>query len=173
MENLTTVQKMFLFILGIIVVIILLVYVFTKDNSTNYIENEITEDTQIAENAQTENIIVHVAGQVENEGIIELKPDARLNDAIEAAGGLTAEADLTSINLATQIKDGQKIYIPSKDEIEEGYIANETGQNGLKEVGKVNINTATQTELETLSGIGASTALKIINYRINSFVNQN
>lgn len=165
MENLTTVQKTFLFVLGAIVVIILIVYVFTKDNSTTYVENEVTQAIPITNEVKSTNIIVHIAGQVENEGIIELQLNARVNDAIEAAGGLTAEADLSQINLATQLKDGQKVYIPSKEETEEGYIGEEIGQNGFKEVGKVNINTATQTELETLSGIGASTALKIINYR--------
>ena len=93
-------------------------------------------------------------------------------DAIEVAGGVTEEADISKINLAYVVKDAQKIYIPSiYDEKDIEYITTENGDNVIiednnkRESEMVNINTATQTELETLPGIGPSTALKIINYR--------
>ena len=119
-----------------------------------------------------EEIVVHITGEVVNEGIIRIKKDSRLVDVIEKAGGTTKEADLSKINLAYQVKDGQKIYIPNmndkENEIQE-YITGGAGNNIIIEEkeneSKVNINTANQTELETLSGIGPSTALKIINYR--------
>lgn len=167
MENLTTTQKIFLVALGIIVVIILVVYVFTKENSTTYFEDEVVNELSVNNATKGEiknNIIIHIAGEVENEGIIELPPNSRIYDAVEAAGGLTAEANLSQINLANMLKDGQKIYIPNEEETDE-YIDEATGKNEYKEVGKIDINTATQTELETLSGIGPSTALKIVNYR--------
>ena len=85
-------------------------------------------------------------------------------------GGLTLDADIRNVNLAYKVEDGQKIYIPNKNEAESGEksIIEENSEsiiqsNTLK--GKVNINTASQTELETLQGIGPSTALKIITYR--------
>ena len=114
-------------------------------------------------------IIVHVAGCVEHEGIVELEEDSRIADAIEKAGGATLDANMSKINLAYKLKDGQKIYVPSNIEDEttvitekgEG-IENETND---KQLNKININTATQTELETLTGIGPSMALKIIEYR--------
>ena len=117
-----------------------------------------------------EEIIVHITGEVANEGIIKIKKDSRLADVIEEAGGTTEEADLSKVNLAYQVKDGQKIYIPNiKDKEIQEYITEEAGDSIIIEQkeskSKVNINTATQTELETLSGIGPSTALKIINYR--------
>lgn len=117
-----------------------------------------------------EEIIVHITGEVANEGIIKIKKDSRLADVIEEAGGTTEEADLSKVNLAYQIKDGQKIYIPNINDKEiQEYITEEAGDSIIIEQkeskSKVNINTATQTELETLSGIGPSTALKIINYR--------
>ncbi len=106
-------------------------------------------------------------GAVKKEGVIKIKENSRIIDAIEEAGGLTKDADLKKVNLAYSITDGQKIYIPSindKDEFEivsnginEGEVANEKGM--------VNINTATQTQLEELSGIGPSTASSIISYR--------
>ena len=117
-----------------------------------------------------EEIIVHIIGEVSNEGIIKIKKDSRLVDVIEKAGGTTEEADLSKVNLAYQVKDGQKIYIPNINDKEiQEYITEEPGDSiiieGKENKSKVNINTATQTELETLSGIGPSTALKIINYR--------
>lgn len=117
-----------------------------------------------------EEIIVHITGEVKNEGIIKMKRDSRLADVIEEAGGTTEEADLSKVNLAYQVKDGQKIHIPNiKDKEIQEYITEEAGDSIIIEEkeskSKVNINTATQTELETLSGIGPSTALKIINYR--------
>lgn len=117
-----------------------------------------------------EEIIVHIIGEVANEGIIKIKKDSRLVDVIEKAGGTTEEADLSKVNLAYQVKDGQKIYIPNINDKEiQEYITEEPGDSiiieGKENKSKVNINTATQTELETLSGIGPSTALKIINYR--------
>ena len=117
-----------------------------------------------------EEIIVHIIGEVANEGIIKIKKDSRLVDGIEKAGGTTDEADLYKVNLAYQVKDGQKIYIPNINDKEiQEYITEEPGDSiiieGKENKSKVNINTATQTELETLSGIGPSTALKIINYR--------
>lgn len=128
--------------------------------------------TQNKENILEEEIVVHIAGEVTNEGIVKIKKDSRIADVIEKAGGATVEADLSKVNLAYQVKDGQKIYIPNinddEKEIKE-YVTEEAGVSIIiedKQVGsKVNINTATQTELETLTGIGPSTALKIINFR--------
>ena len=95
-------------------------------------------------------------------------------DAIEKAGGVTEEADLSKVNLAFVLSDGQKVRIPSvNDEAgsgEEfvtaggGYNVVQGGSGGSVGV-KVNINNASQTELETISGVGPSLAAKIINYR--------
>ena len=75
---------------------------------------------QIQEETETNKIIVHIAGCVENEGIVELEEGARIADAIEKAGGLTLDAEIKNINLAYKLKDGQKIYIPSNiEEIED------------------------------------------------------
>lgn len=90
---------------------------------------------------------------------------------MEAAGGLTGEADINKINLAYIVKDGQKINIPNVNSVENNnYITEDIGKNIIMEDVKtagslVNINTATQEELESVTGIGPSTALKIIKYR--------
>jgi len=104
-------------------------------------------------------------------GIIKIEEGSRLADAIEAAGGLTENADVNKINLAYVIQDGQKINIPNVNSVENNsYITENIGENIIIEdittnTRLVNINMATQTELEALSGIGPSTALKIIQYR--------
>lgn len=114
-------------------------------------------------------IIVHITGCVVEEGIVKLEEGARIVDAIEKAGGTTSDANMSKVNLAYKLKDGQKLYIPSNIDDEEEAIVTEKGEGVLGEEvqsgEKVNINTATQTELETLSGIGPSMALKIIEHR--------
>lgn len=120
-------------------------------------------------------IVIHVSGSVKTEGIVKLEEGSRIIDAIEASGGLLEDADLTNVNLAYVLEDGQKLYIPSiNDETIENSISTGNGDNIISgssssssssSGGKVNINTATQQELQTLPGIGAATALKIIEYR--------
>ena len=157
-------------------------YIIKKQDDYKYkeIETIIEEDSaanavNYEEKIEDTSIIVHVTGAIKKDGIIEVKQGDRIADVIEKAGGITEEADLSKVNLAYKVSDGQKIYIPSINEKDlqtgtEEYITNEAGKNIIVEEEetnkeKVNINTATQTELETLSGIGPSTALKIINYR--------
>ncbi|MDO5555963.1 MAG: helix-hairpin-helix domain-containing protein [Clostridia bacterium] len=182
MENLSNKQKIVLIIIGILVILFIAFYITKKTNNYNYDELEVIEEenNSIQEKEEQiieEEIIVHITGEVENEGIIKINKNSRIADAIERAGGTTEYADLSKINLAYVIKDGQKIYIPNINDKEtqetqetmEQYITEEAGDNIVIEdkkiEEKVNINTASQTELETLSGIGPSTALKIINYR--------
>ena len=173
MEFLNKKQKLIIGIIGTIMLFYIGYYIMNKVENTNYIEIEESEEINNNEEinlVEEEKIKVHITGEVENEGIIEIDKDSRIADVIEEAGGLTDDADTSKINLAYQVKDGQKIYIPNtEEELEEEYITENAGDGVLPEEekvgGKVNINTAKQTELETLTGIGPSTALKIINYR--------
>lgn len=149
----------------------------TNANKETKVDNLTDEEYKIDENNEV--IIVHITGAVKNWGIIELPTNSRIADAIEKAGGLTEESDISNVNLAYILEDGMKVRIPSINDIvedgkqEENYISKENGENVVdfsknnsKSVNDVvNINTATQTELETLPGIGTSTALKIVNYR--------
>lgn len=167
MENLTKKQK--IIFIGMMVLMLGTVFYYFMGQESK-IEPELEENT-IVQNEQeekVEEIVVHVTGCVVEEGIVKLKVGDRIADAIEQAGGTTSDADMSKVNLAYKLKDGQKLYIPSNID-EEATIVSEKGE-GIAEgetqsSGKVNINTATQTELETLSGIGPSTALKIIQYR--------
>lgn len=136
------------------------------------VENETNNENNIdEENEVLEEIVVHVTGEVNKPGIVVLKSNSRIADAINKAGGATKEADLNQINLAYILEDGQKIYIPNKNEKidEDEYITegngNNIGNSNSKEGEKVNINEAMQTELEELPGIGPSLASRIIEYR--------
>ena len=150
---------------------------YTDRNSVEEIRTVLRETGhEICENVtEAEEILVHVSGCVKEEKIVSLPDGSRVNDAIEAAGGLTKEADLSNINLAYILEDGEKIYIPKKgEEIPENNSSSmlspstsvtSSSSSSSKNTSKVNINKATEAELETIPGIGPSTALKIINYR--------
>lgn len=144
-----------------------------EDINENLILNDITDQYTTDESTENTDILIHVSGCVKNNTVVTLPEGSRINDAIEVAGGLTADADLTNINLAYILEDGEKIYIPKKgEEVETNSEANSghteasapTSYSSNK-TSKININKATQAELETIPGIGPSTALKIINYR--------
>lgn len=147
-----------------------------------------TNQEQVSEEA--EKIYVYVTGQVNIPGVVILNKGSRIADAINAAGGTTSKANTTKINLVYVLEDGMKVNVPSNDDLKKDsnfeYITKDSGEgagdannlntdsnsSGTSSNTKrerissiVNINTATQTELETLPGIGPSTALKIINYR--------
>lgn len=186
-----SIKKNKILLIVIVAIVAIISYYFIFDRKEEWLNNqeqnleikeEIKTNDQIENNSneqqleKNENIIVHVSGAVNKEGIVELKNNSRIIDAIDKAGGLKDEADITNINLAYIIEDGMKIHIPSKEEKESTIIvesnidsgtveqSNEIKSNNNKKL-KININTATKTDLETLPGIGESTALKIIEYR--------
>lgn len=116
--------------------------------------------------------MVHVLGAVASPGVYELGPDARVVDAIAAAGGLNDDADVAQINLARPAIDGEQIYVPKVGEVPPvtADIAPEPGVNtstngGGASNGLINLNTASATELEALPRIGPAMAQRIIDYR--------
>ena len=172
MEILSKKQKVIVVVLIIFMCLIIGYYFINKTQKNDYSELETIaeEKEQEEEIIDEDKIVVHITGEVENEGIIELEKGARISDAIEKSGGTTEEANIADVNLAYSLKDGQKIKIPNINEEDEQIIKEEAGEDIIiegdnKKEEKININTANQTELETLSGIGPSTALKIINYK--------
>ncbi len=143
-------------------------------------------------------IYVYITGEVNVPGVVILNENSRIVDAINSAGGTTAKADISKVNLVYVLEDGMKINIPDSDDLKNNpdfeYITMSSGDGASDVSGRsdgagsgssgtgggdktssggsfssgysvVNINTATQTELETLPGIGPSLALKIIKYR--------
>lgn len=137
------------------------------------------------EETNTKEIVVDIKGSVKKPGVYKIKENSRVTDAIEAAGGLVKNANTRFINLSKLLHDGDVVVIYSNEEIEEARkketIVVETPcvceevkndacyKEETKDTnGKVNINTATITELMTLTGIGESKAKLIIEYRIKN-----
>lgn len=110
-------------------------------------------------------LIVHVAGAVVTPGLLVLEHGARVADAVSAAGGLAASADLGRINLAALVSDAQRIYIPVLGEEIPAEIGLDSRPGQPAEALPVDINTADRDLLDTLPGIGPATAEAIVDYR--------
>lgn len=135
------------------------------------------EPTPLPEATATPGLIrVYVNGAVAQSAVYELPPHSLVQQAIEAAGGFEAEANTAVINLAQPLADGMQIYVPAQgEEIPASILvttANQPSEAKPAEAGVaassgglININTASQAELETLPGIGPSTAQNIITHR--------
>lgn len=187
-------KKIVVYIIIISVIALIIYEVAIKkenliENITDINTIETSEENETKEQEKvdiTKEIMVYITGEVKNPGIYELEENSRIKDVIEKAGGLKETADITDINLATILQDEDKITIPTKDkkmeekqnteriqsnkqskttEKSQNTTSISTNTTGKNQNTKVNINTATQTELETLPGIGPSTASKIVSYR--------
>ena len=133
-------------------------------------------------------ILVHVAGRVKFPNVYRVAPGGRVIDAVKAAGGPCADANLDAVNLAAKVKDGDKILIPSRNMLRQQVLmlaparssrpsaasysapsassgASSSGKLSVPGQGVVSINTADLTELQRLPGVGPSTAQKIIDHR--------
>ena len=163
-------KKIIVYILiGIVVVIgaikLIDIYYQNNNNEEITIQNVLTTEDE-PEKIENETIKVYVTGEVKNQGVIELEQGSRIVDAIEKAGGQTEEANLKNVNLAYELEDGQKIYIPNKSEENTNEITDD-GITGIdsKENDTIDINKADEKELQELNGIGESLASSIIKYR--------
>lgn len=121
-----------------------------------------------------EKLVVHICGAVNKPGVYELPKGSRICHAVEAAGGFSEEAEQDFLNQAQSLEDGIRIYIPTTEEAqaalqqeEQDFITGASGENlgNATDTGLVNINTASEAELCTLSGIGSGKAQSIIAYR--------
>ena len=151
-----------------------------KDNK----EKEGNEEDKKENILSTTGIYVHIDGYVNNPGVYQIKENERINVLIEKAGGLKNGYSIKNINLAAKLSDGDKVYVPSVEE--EKTLGNKNNNISVNTVGKhtnngnnsnnnvnitknnkININTANVSELKQITGIGESTANKIIDYRQN------
>ncbi|HEM3703445.1 TPA: helix-hairpin-helix domain-containing protein [Streptococcus suis] len=133
--------------------------------------SESVEETSTEASKELSQLVVDVKGAVAKPGLYTLEASARVNDAVKAAGGLTSQADPKSINLAQKLSDEAVVYVASKDEnisVVASTTASTTASSAMSQEGnesKVNLNTATEADLQTISGIGAKRAADIIAYR--------
>lgn len=110
------------------------------------------------EAAGSREVLVHVSGSVAAPGLYRLPEGSRVVDALEQAGGATAQADMDAVNLAAAVRDGDKLYVPAEGEAI--HPPARTGGRGL-----ISLSDATPEELERLPGIGPVYARRIVSYR--------
>ena len=165
------------FLIGAILVGLGLLLV--KDSRITSSKIEVLESTTEGLGEDLE-IVVEVAGAVEKPGVYKLTKGVRIEDALISAGGISADADRLwmerSLNRAAKLIDGQKIYIPRKDEQISGVSVDNSGGyqtiSSSQGSGLVNVNVASQKELESLWGIGPVTAQNIVEQRPYSSVEE-
>jgi competence protein ComEA len=104
-------------------------------------------------------IVVHVSGEVAAAGLVEVGEDARVADVLAAAGGVTAEADLSRVNLAESVMDGQQVVIPSGTDRSPQPVVEQAGDR------RIRINDADAASLESLPGVGPVLAGTIVSHR--------
>lgn len=162
---------------SIVILITLLVGIYLMVNkepqvdTTMWEETSLNTTTEVATDATKERaetmIYVDIKGAVKVPGIYQLKNQQRIWDALALAGGVSEEADTTQVNYAQKVKDQMIIYVPKKGEpvpqsletLQESAPAQQNQEE------KINLNTATEAELQTISGIGAKKAQEIIRFR--------
>lgn len=150
------------------VAVVVAFFVFTPESKGDDGAEATRETIAVTEESRAK-VYVDIGGEVRNPMVAELEEGSRVEDAIAAAGGLTENADISQINRAAFIEDGEKIFIPpagditdriSEDGDEDGVSSRDTSSDG-----RININTADSQGLQQLAGVGPATAEKIIAYR--------
>ena len=153
---------------GVLLLLVGIGGLFSKKEET--VEDvTVVETTMLAEKTEVSTrqeavIFVDIKGAVKNPGVYQMKSGDRVKDALDAAGGLTDEADSQKVNLAQRVEDQMVIVVPKVGEEATEMPAGVTSKEAAKD-GKVNINTATVEELKTLKGVGEKKAEAIIEYR--------
>lgn len=152
--NFTPIQKRALLAMSAVVVV-LSIFIVIRGNT-----DEITPPPVVVEQVQAPQIFVDVTGAVNTPGVYTLTSSSRVIDAIKAAGGSAPGADLSTINLARVLADGEQIYVDAA-------ITNSKGVrvSSPKRSGPININRATAGEFDSLDGIGPVIANRIVTYR--------
>ncbi|WP_423917490.1 helix-hairpin-helix domain-containing protein [Frigoribacterium sp. 2-23] len=125
----------------------------------------------VAANGASGAVFVHVLGQVVAPGLYELSSGSRVVDVVSAAGGFTAEADQGAVNLARPLVDAEQIIVPAVGEAVPESVPGDRAAGGLgvgaagAPSGRVNLNTADATALQTLPGVGPATSAAILGWR--------
>ncbi len=155
----------------VLVVLALVRFVPTETSASQDFEAPAQAEEQAAseQDSDVRQVGVDVEGAVASPGLYLVSADARVNDAVAAAGGMTSDADRQRVNLAQKVEDGMQVYVPSREEAPAATGTTTTGAGQASSSGaskgKVNLNTASAEELQTLSGIGPSLSQRIIDYR--------
>lgn len=147
-------KKRYLLLLALLAAALLAAGVFAFSPWEDKEESLVVEES--AEVPQAPSVVVYISGAVRRPGVYDMPEGSRVYEVVKAAGDVLPYADMEAVNFAAAVTDGEKIHIPVNPE----GTPLPAGEPAL-----ININTATQAELETLPGIGAVTAGKILDYR--------
>lgn len=153
-------------------VVIFLIYSYVNKGSDELIKNnseDIYEETQevIETEQNTKQIVVEIKGEIKNPNVYWVNEDSIVDELISKAGGLTDNADISSVNRAEKLKDHELVIIPDKNSAQKDNSNVKILGNGKDNSSSklININTADENELDSLPGIGPSRAKDIIRYR--------
>lgn len=137
------------------------------NNENNSADNNPGDDPGRKKEEVPSKIKVYICGEINNAGVYEISNNTRIVDLIEIAGGVKKDACLDSLNLAEILTDGQKVYIPSAEEVlnSNNIVTGNGNKNNGNETKIININFAGKSDLELLPGIGPELAQRIIDYR--------
>lgn len=159
-------KTILLSILSSILIAFLAIYLINNINKkndysevNNYLVNKNNEEQSTENKEQSKTIFIDIKGTVKNPGVYEFSKENRIKDAIEKAGGLLEDADVSKINLSQKLKDQMLIIIPKKGE----KTSITSQENSMSKT--ININLATKEELMKINGIGETKAKAIIEYR--------
>jgi competence protein ComEA len=163
-------HNLFLFLvasMGVILFFLGLFVVLSPQDEGVIIEKADSSEATNVSPLPTKEIVVDVEGAVQKPGIYNLPEESREQDAIKAAGGVSSKANFEAIakgmNMAARLSDGMKLYIPFEDELP----TTSTGDQSVigASTGSISVNSASESQLESLPGVGAVTAGKIISNR--------
>ena len=147
------------YIICIIIILLSVISIIIQDidrkNTLKVNNNELNE--------KNNKIAVYVSGAVKSPGVYYLDKNSRVYNLLDICGGIADNADITKINLAQKLVDEDKIEVPIKVEQKDSEDEEDDIEDGANDL--ININNASETELETLNGIGEATAKKIVEYR--------
>ncbi len=162
---------------SMVILITLLVGIYLMVNKEAQVDTTMWEETSLTTTAEAATdatkeraetmIYVDIKGAVKVPGIYQLKNQQRIWDALALAGGVSEEADTAQVNYAQKVKDQMIIYVPKKGEsvAQSLETLQESAPAQQNQEEKINLNTATEAELQTISGIGAKKAQEIIRFR--------
>lgn len=139
-------------------------------SSSSYRDEKSNKSNEVGQAGGEDQLVtVDVKGAVKKPGVYQLQSNSRVQDALEKAGGMTEEADLKSINQAQKLSDEAVVYVAKVGEnavdVTTSTPANATSGTGQTKSTLVNLNTATEADFQTISGIGQKRAQDIIAYR--------
>ncbi len=155
--------------MAVILVVVAVVAGFVLSDAATTSNFEIKQSSEVEpvgeESVGNRTVFVHVSGAVNAPGLYEVEQGSRVADAVQAAGGFAEDADADSCNLARLVEDGEHIIVNRKGEEASPDGISVVDAGSVNNTGVINLNTASAAQLETLPGIGASTAAKIVGDR--------